>query len=171
VNDDLLSPDELLTLLTDLADDLDRNDVRGQLFIVGGAAMALAYGARRLTQDIDAVFEPTAVIYEAARRVAEARGIPEDWLNDAVEDFLPGRDANATVLFQRPGLAVRIASPRYLFALKAIAARSVRDSDDLLVLFRISGFASVDEALESVTSFYPAHLIPPKTEFLLRELL
>jgi hypothetical protein len=31
--------------------------VRGQVFIVGGAAMALAYSSRRVTKDIDAVFE------------------------------------------------------------------------------------------------------------------
>ncbi|HEY5044406.1 MAG TPA: hypothetical protein VII53_00955 [Solirubrobacteraceae bacterium] len=36
--------------------------VRGQIFIVGVAAMALAYSTRRVTKDIDAVFEPKSAI-------------------------------------------------------------------------------------------------------------
>jgi hypothetical protein len=39
--------------------------VRGQIFIVGGAAMALAYSTRRVAKDINAVFEPKGAIYTA----------------------------------------------------------------------------------------------------------
>lgn len=49
------------------------------MFIVGGAAMALAYSNRRITKDIDAVFEPKAMIYESAAKVAEQLGLPDDW--------------------------------------------------------------------------------------------
>jgi len=35
--------------------------------------MALAYNMRRTTADVDGVFEPKAVIYEAARRVADRK--------------------------------------------------------------------------------------------------
>jgi hypothetical protein len=66
------------------------------------------------------------VIYRAAQRVGDRRGLPPDWLNDGVKGFLPGPDPGATVLFDRPGLAVRIASPRYLFAMKVLAARVER---------------------------------------------
>ena len=66
--------------------------MRGQIFIVGGAAMALAYSTRRVTKDIDAVFEPKSAIYDAATTVAEELGLPEDWLNDAVKGFVPGVD-------------------------------------------------------------------------------
>lgn len=55
--------------------------------------------------------------------------------------------------------------------MKAIAARASRDADDLLTLYRLSGFASIEEALDSVASHYPPHLRPPKAEFFLREIL
>jgi len=48
----------------------------------------MAYDARRATRDIDAVFEPKTVIYEAAAEVAERRGLPPGWLNDAVKALL-----------------------------------------------------------------------------------
>jgi hypothetical protein len=167
----LLSRDDFLVLLGAMAIALEKRGIRGDLFVVGGAAMALAYNARRSTRDLDAVFEPKSVIYTVAREVGDEHGLPGDWLNDAVKGFLPGADPNATTLFDRPGLTVRIASPAYLFAMKAVAARVERDASDLITLYRLCGFASVEEALDSVAARYPPHLLSPKTEFLLRELL
>lgn len=167
----MLGRNELRSLLEELARELEARGVRADLFVVGGAAMALTYSTRRSTEDIDAVFEPKRVVREAARSVAARRGIRDDWLNDAVKGSLPGRDPNATVLLDRPGLRVRIASPRYLFAMKAAAARAERDADDLRILYRECGFRDLDEALDAVERFYPPHLLPPKTSLLLRELL
>ncbi|MFG3339661.1 DUF6036 family nucleotidyltransferase [Glycomyces sp. NPDC048151] len=167
----LLGREEIIELLTELGAELEASGERADLFLVGGAAMALAYNTRRATRDLDAVFEPKQIVYSAARKVAERHGLAEDWLNDAVKGFLPGDDPNATLLFEQPGIAVRVASPRYLFAMKAVAARVGRDSDDLRQLYSLAGFSSIDEALDTVTEFYPPHLLTPKTEFLVRELL
>jgi hypothetical protein len=41
-----------------LGDRLVRRGVVADIYVFGGAAMALAYDARRATRDIDAVFEP-----------------------------------------------------------------------------------------------------------------
>ena len=59
---------KILSALEALGRDLTKQGVRGQIFIVGGAAMALAYSTRRVTKDVDAVFEPRVVIYETAAR-------------------------------------------------------------------------------------------------------
>ena len=56
---------------------------RAGLFLVGGAALAVAYDAMRATRDLDAVFIPTGVVRQAAAAVAEREGLAEDWLNDA----------------------------------------------------------------------------------------
>ncbi|NUS45024.1 MAG: hypothetical protein HOQ24_15210 [Mycobacteriaceae bacterium] len=167
----LLDRDAIVALLTELGSALDSQGEHADVFLVGGAAIALAFNTRRATRDLDAVFEPKAVVYAAAHGVAQRHGLPDDWLNDAVKGFLPGADPNATTLFESPGISVRVASPRYLFAMKAAAVRIDRDADDLQFLYRVSGFTSVDEALDSVSEHYPPHLLAPKTEFLVRELL
>jgi len=160
----------LLGLLGDLAAELDRGGVRGEMFVVGGSAMALAYNTRRATRDVDAVFEPKSVVYEAARRVAEQRGLEPEWLNDAVIGFLPGEDTDATLLFEQPGFAVRVASPRYLLAMKAMAARVERDEDDIRRLFDICGLRSARERLDLIQETYPDMAIQPKVRYLLEEM-
>jgi hypothetical protein len=62
-----LTRDQIIGLLAELGQELDACGVKAQMFVVGGAAMALAYNMRRTTADVDGVFEPKAVIYEAAR--------------------------------------------------------------------------------------------------------
>jgi hypothetical protein len=79
----LLGRADILALFDDLSRRLAARGVVGRMFLVGGAAMALAYSTRRATRDVDAVFEPKQEIYRAARDVAADRGLPSDWLNDA----------------------------------------------------------------------------------------
>jgi len=168
---DLFDRDAIEGLLRELGERLAERGVQGRLFVVGGAAMALAYGRRRTTRDVDAVFHPKEVIYEVARQIARERGLAHDWLNDGVKGFLVGDDPDSTTHLDEPGLRVEVASPRYLFVLKALAARVDRDAGDLLKLFDLSGFRDVDDALDHVQQHAPAALLGPKTEFLLRELL
>ena len=163
--------DEIQTLLVELSDELALTEIRGEMLIVGGAAMALAYSTRRSTADLDAVFEPKTLIYEAAARIATRHSLDAAWLNDAVKGYLPGADPNATVFFDRPGLVVRIASPRYLLAMKLLASRVERDEDDIRVLLRLSNITTADEAIALVSDLYPVSAIPPKVRFLVRELL
>jgi hypothetical protein len=163
--------DEILDLLRELGKHLEANGLRGEMFLVGGAAMALAYSLRRSTVDIDAVFEPKAEIYAAAARIAEERGLPRTWLNDAVKGFLPGSDPNALVLFDTVGLRVTIASARYLLAMKLLASRVERDESDLRLLLTLCGITSVDEALDLVTDFYGDGTIEAKVQYLVAELL
>ncbi len=168
---DLFDRDTIEALLKEVGVRLEDRGVQGRLFVVGGAAMALAYGRRRTTQDVDAVFEPKEVIHDVARQIAVERGLHPDWLNDGVKEFLVGTDPDATTHLDEPGLRVEVASPRYLFVLKALAARVDRDTGDLVTLFGLCGFRDVDEALDHVERHAPSALLHPKTEFLLREIL
>ena len=79
-------------MLRALDEELGRVGIRGELFVVGGAAMALAYDARRSTVDVDAIFVPSSDVRRASRKVAEALEMEPDWLNDAAKAFLPGDD-------------------------------------------------------------------------------
>ncbi len=105
----------ILDLLADVAAEAERREVSLSLFLVGGAAMALAYSTSRSTKDLDGVFEPKAIVYEIAATVAANRpelGLPADWINDAAKSFLPGNDPQASTLFESPGLAVCCCSLR-----------------------------------------------------------
>lgn len=162
---------EILRALQALGDELTARAVHGQIFVVGGAAMALAYSTRRVTKDIDAVFEPKSSIYEAAAKVAEDLGLPDDWLNDAAKGFMPGSDREARPVPDIEGIEITTASPRYLLAMKLMAMRFGEDDEDIELLLRECDLHSADEALELVERMYPEREPPPKTRFFLEEVL
>jgi len=169
--DNLLGREELSALLKELGAQLDSEGLKAELYVVGGAAMALAYNTRRLTRDVDAVFEPKSRVYEAAARVAADKGLPHDWLNDAVKGLLPGPDPDARPVFEAPGISVSAASPRYLLAMKVAAARIDRDVDDILLLARLCGATTSDEVLKIVSNVWGGtSRLLPKARFLVEEL-
>lgn len=142
-----MNREEIIAALTDLAAVLAGRGLEGEMYVVGGAAIALAYDARRSTRDIDAVFEPKLAIYEAAAQVGERRGLPPGWLNDAVKGFLVGDDPGAAPIIDLPGLRCMTASPRILLAMKVLAHRVGEDEDDVRLLAGQLGLASADEVL------------------------
>jgi hypothetical protein len=160
----------IISALGALGDELTSRGVHGQIFIVGGAAMALAYSTRRVTADIDAVFEPKSVIYDAAAKVAEDLGLPEDWLNDAAKGFMPGNDDDPRPVPDVRGIEVTMASPRYLLAMKLMAMRFGEDDQDIEILVRECGLHSAQEALDLLQYMYPLQEPAPKTRFFLEEL-
>jgi hypothetical protein len=151
---------EIVAALTALGNALERRGVEGELYVVGGAAIALAYDTRRSTRDIDAVFEPKTVIYEAAAEIAGDLGLPPGWLNDAVKGFLSGDDPNASVVLEVPGLRCLAASPRMLLALKVLAHRVGEDEDDVRLLAEALGMSTATEVLDVAEEVYGDRLDP-----------
>jgi len=166
----LFDRDGLLAALSALDEELGVAGVRGEVFVVGGAAMALAYDARRATVDVDAVFAPSVEVRSAAARVADRLGFEPDWLNDAAKAFLPGDDPERIEVYEGAHLSVAAASPRFLLTMKLLAARVERDQDDIRMLYDLCGFTTAEEGIELVTSAYPEGRIPPRARFLLQEL-
>jgi hypothetical protein len=160
----------IVSALQALGDELTSQGVRGQIFVVDGAAMALAYSTRRVTKDIDAVFEPKATIYTAAARVAEDLGLPEDWLNDAVKGYMPGEDEHARPVPDISGIEITTASAQYLLAMKLMAMRFGEDDEDIEILLGECELHSADDALELLERIYPFQEPPPKTRFFLEQL-
>lgn len=151
---------EIIDALTALAAELERQGVSGEMYVVGGAAIALAFDERRATRDVDAVFEPKAVIYEAAEAVAEQRGLPAGWLNDAVKGFLEGDDPGAAPILDLPGLRCLTASPETLLALKVLAHRVGEDEDDLRLLANALGLDRAEDVLAIAERTYGDRLDP-----------
>lgn len=144
---------------------------RADLFLVGGAAIAIAYDGARSTRDLDAVFLPTDVVRQAAAAVAENRGLAKDWLNDAVKGFLPGPDPDAQRYYSSSSLTVDVASARYLLAMKLFSSRVETDAEDIMFLYRQLGFTTVQEGLDLVESVYHGRQIAAKVKFLLSEIV
>lgn len=163
----------MLDLFGALDAELCRGGVRGDVFLVGGAAMALAYDARPSTRDVDAIWHPSTEVREAAARVAaQADDIDDDWLNDAVKAFLPGHNSGEQcVVFDGDCLSVAAASPQYLLATKLLASRVGRDEGDVLLLFDLCGFTTAAEALDLLERYYPGRPIEAKVGFFIEDLL
>jgi predicted nucleotidyltransferase len=166
----LLDRAQIERAFTALGDRLVRRGVVADVFIVGGAAMALAYDATRVTRDIDSLFVPHGVVLEEARSVAQDLGLPAWWLNEQASVYISGKDdPDKRRVFDHPGLRVTAASPRHIFAMKALAART-RDVDDLRMLADIIGVDSAETALQICAEFFPDEEVPPRTAAVLQEL-
>lgn len=87
-----LDADRLRELFQELSDRLADRGQQAQLFVVGGAAMALEYDGGRVTRDVDAVFAPGPEVRQLAEELSGAHGLEPDWINDAVKGFMPGED-------------------------------------------------------------------------------
>ena len=166
----LMGRAELERAFTRLGDRLVRRGVVADIFVVGGAAMALAYDAKRVTRDVDAMFVPHGVVLDEARAVADDLGLPPWWLNEQASVYVSGKgDPGRRRVFDHPGLRVMAASPEHIFAMKALAARA-RDVDDLRTLAALAKVATVDDAVRLCSDFYPDEVISPRAMGVIREL-
>jgi hypothetical protein len=73
-DDVLLGRAEIERAFTALGERLARRGIVADVFVVGGAAMALAYDAARVTRDVDAVFKPHGIVLEEAQIGRSAPG-------------------------------------------------------------------------------------------------
>lgn len=166
MNEPLLDRDGITALIAALGERCAAHGIQVEMFLVGGAAMALAYDRERTTRDLDAVFEPKALVYEHARRLADERGLPPDWLNDGVKGLLPDRpDTGPQVVFTSTGISVAVASPDYLFAMKAAAARQEADTEDLLRLAALLNISTAAAAFAMIERFYAPSRLSAKSHF------
>ena len=165
----MLDRDGIIAALTVLGERLLAQGVHADIFIVGGAAMALAYSDRRLTTDIDAQFEPKMLIYETADEVAREMGLPEGWLNDGAKTYMPGRDGQARPIQGIPGIEVTVASPEYLLTMKLLAMRMGEDDDDIITLLDMCGITSAQEAIDLVERMNRGQKTLPRARFWLQQ--
>jgi hypothetical protein len=172
-----LSKDEIVGALEDLNHLLQEAGVIGEICLFGGTVMVLAFNARLSTRDVDAIFQPAALIRELAARVAEERGISSSWLNDGVKGFQStSPEITQDSVPQFSHLRVFRPSASYLLAMKCMAARAADpettgDKNDILTLIRNLGLNTEEEVMERVVRFFPAERILPKTQFMIHEII
>ena len=168
-----LAKADIRRLLELLNDELRQSGTVGEVFLVGGAVMCLAYDARPSTMNVDALFRPAEKVREAAARAAVRAGIDDHWLNDAVKGFMSAQ-AEFTPFLELDHLRVMAAQPAYLLAMKCLAMRfgtEFHDEEDVRFLLRLLDIRSHDQALSVIAKYYPLARFPQKTLYALEDLL
>ena len=183
--DPLLGAADIRRLFDRLSSHLsDAGSTGHHLMIAGGAALALMW-EDRLTHDIDVLEHrfrappdtdaerlTTAVDFismrfpaelaRAARLVADAEGLPRNWLNGAVAIFTPAGDLHPQVLHQSDCLTVEAPCPAALLAMKLHAARPL-DLQDAARLARHTAITDPDHLLGLVADAYGADAATAET--------
>jgi predicted nucleotidyltransferase len=165
----LLDRASIQDLFRRLGERLQKRDVVGDIYVIGGAAIALAYDARRATRDIDAVFKPHGIVHEEALALAAELGLPRWWLNEQASAYVaPGGDPQAPRSFDHPGLRVLTASPEHLLAMKAMAARR-RDTEDLTLLVTQLGLTTPEQVIAVCQRVFPDETLPDRAQLVLAD--
>ncbi len=166
----MLSKDDILGLLNQINQRLTTRGEHAEIGLVGGAVMCLVYNTRNATKDVNAIFEPAAIVREIAAEIAADEGLAANWLNYAAKGFLQPGFARQEVL-HLSNLLVWAPEPRYMLAMKCMSARwDTSDKDDVIFLMKFLKIESAKDVLDLIEGYYPKNKIPPKTQFFVEEL-
>lgn len=166
----------ILKALGRLAELLARRGVQGEICLLGGTAMVLAFKARPSTKDIDSIFQPVQIIREMANVVQTELHLPDNWLNDAAKGFVSScHEVAEGDLPQFENLRLTAPVPEYLLAMKCMSARipggstETGDIADISFLIRHLGLTSAEQAISIVLKYYPEERIPARARYLLED--
>ena len=167
-----LDRDRLGRLLDALDARLRRANVRASLYLVGGAAMLLAYGRTRSTSDVDARIDAAhEEVIAAVADIAAENGLEDDWLNQQAAACIPTEaDRRAPTLYSTPNLVITGASAEHLLAMKLEAGRRT-DVDDIRMLLDRLGIDEPEEAAGIHAHLFAASARRGRVERLLWTLL
>lgn len=161
----------IVKLFRDINEKLNLNDHKGEILIVGGAAMCVVYQSRNSTKDVDGVFAPTSILRNIIEQVGEDNGLESDWLNDSVKEYV-GSNFDKDIVMQLSNLSVWTPTPDYLLAMKCLSARADSyDAEDIRFLLSLLNISKIDEVLDLVSKYYPGKQILPKTTYFVEEIL
>lgn len=144
---------EIRRLLDLLNVELQSRGIAASMYVLGGAAIALAHDSMRRTQDVDALPVPTDQVLAAARAVADAEGIPLSWLNTNAAWWIPPRSGISLAAPIEVGLRIEIATPEALLAMKLVASRN-RDLPDIRMLAEETGLIDPKDLADLVLAQY-----------------
>ena len=168
----LFAHDDILDAFTELAARLEHVGVIGQVHVIGGAAMLLAYNpVRASTRDIDAMFSPDTPVVNAVRDIARERRWPGTWLNNQASVYASRNPGEGPRVFDHPHLQVMATPADHLMAMKVLAARATSDRHDLEFLIDYLGVTSRQQAWDIVARFFPDTPIPQRSKRLVEDLI
>jgi hypothetical protein len=172
-----LDREVILRALGRLSELLGQRGIMGEVCLLGGTVMVLAFNARASTRDVDAVFAPAQAIREMARVVQAEMNLPESWINDGAKSFISSRhEVSEGDLPQFAHLRLVAPTPRYMLAMKCMASRipvgaeDRGDVADIAFLIRLLGLRSAEDAVAIVAEYYAEDRIPARARFLIEDI-
>ena len=163
-----LGREQILELFEELSEELRFSRARAQIYVVGGAAMSLAFDRERTTRDVDArIAAGHHRLAEAVRAVGLRHGLPDTWLNEQATAWMPrAEDARAQTVYESPYLTVTGASAKHLLAMKLRAGRE-QDREDIAVLCKHLGLKRREEAIRIYEQVFPGEYVKVRGRALL----
>lgn len=157
-----LSRNRITQALRRLGELAHEQNVTLEVSLYGGAVFTLVYGFRDATKDVDAVIRQNEVGKKLAAKVAVELGLPDDWLNDDVKQFLAEKEAKRSLPENEFGEGLRVVVPTaaYLLAMKLRACRPplpgyAGDYGDIRFLVQKMNIGSLEEAETIHNKFFP----------------
>ena len=125
----LLTKERIHDALRRLVEVLKEAGVPTRIYVVGGAALTLRYGARETTRDVDASISNPDGVRPYITSVSRELKLPNDWLNDNALGFISQvhDDPRPVVLIDEEDVVVTIASSEALLAMKIRSSRGRLD--------------------------------------------
>jgi hypothetical protein len=173
----MMESEEIIRALRRLSELLGERDIEGEICLLGGTVMVLAFHARPSTKDVDAIFVPAAPIRELARVVQEEQNLPDGWLNDGAKFFVSAKHETVSGdLPQFESLRLTMPTPEYMLAMKCMASRIGGPSEergdiaDIRFLIKRLNLKTSDDVLAIVAKYYPPGGIPARARFLIEDI-
>ena len=170
-----LDRDTILRALDRLSQILGDRGITGEVCLLGGTVMVLAFKTRARTKDVDAIFHPPNEIRDAARLVQAEMNLPEGWLNDGAKAFVSARHETAEGdLPQFPHLRLTAPTAEYMLAMKCMASRipAARRTRGTSRTSPSDPAPRLGDAIRPsiVARYYPEEQIPVRARYLIEDL-
>jgi len=139
---------DIKNYLSKLSEELNQKGIKGEILIVGGAAMILSLDARESTHDIDAVYKPKSEIKDSIFDVGVNNDLEPGWMNDAVEVFMSNENFKKFLIMEFENLNVYVPEVQYILAMKVDALRTYEgatDIEDISLMIKELEIESIDE--------------------------
>jgi hypothetical protein len=168
----LFDATDLRHALTALAAKFERRNIVGHVHVFGGAAMLLPYNPdRESTRDVDAQFAPDGPMVAAIREIVHENHWPTTWLKNQAVGYASRTPGEGPRIFDHPHLQVVVTPADHLLAMKTLAARATRDTDDLRTLIAHLHITRRAQVWAIVERFFPDTSIPARSRALIEDLI
>lgn len=144
-----LSAEEIRELLGELLDRAVDEGVEVDVYLIGGAAMAIHLGRDQLTPDVDGLFHPLDDVKRIGRQMATEHGLDPDWVNENARPFITF-DSTDQQFFDEVeirGHKLRLASKPALLAMK-MARYARKDYADITALIGALGLTRPEQIVD-----------------------